>query len=384
LFHTQLHRVAFQRQDLLAYERVNKQLARRLVSLLKAEDLIWAHDYHLIRLASELRRLKVHQPIGFFLHIPFPPYEILRTLPGHEDLLRCLCAYDLLGFQTGLDLNAFLHAAEQGLGARIHPDGAVSLGGARTYAGVFPIGIDVGEVMSQAARGRNAMYGQRLLRSLVNRKLITGVDRLDYSKGLVERFRAYERLLEHHSDYHGHVVFMQIAEPSRADVPEYQAIRRTLEALAGEINGRYSNYDWVPLRYLNKGFARSTVLGFLALSRIGLITSLRDGMNLVAKEFIAAQDSTDPGALVLSKLAGAACELKDAILVNPYETDDVAEGIARAIEMPINERRRRWKNAMDVLRKQDITAWRRGFINMLRDCATDKANRLAQPVERIR
>lgn len=373
LFHLQLHRVEFERQDLSAYERVNEEFAKRLVSLLDAEDIIWVHDYHFIRMASELRRFGVSQPIGFFLHIPFPPYDVLRTLPGHEDLLRCLCAYDLLGFQTELDLKAFLHAAEDGLGARIDPDGAVSLRGARTYTGVFPIGIDVNEAMTQAAKGRNAVYGQRLLRSLVSRTLITGVDRLDYSKGLVERFRAYGRLLERYSDYHGHIVFMQIAEPSRADVPEYQALRRTLEALAGEINGRYSDYDWVPLRYINKGFARSTVLGFLALSRVGLITSLRDGMNLVAKEFIAAQDPGDPGALVLSKLAGAARELKDAILVNPYEIDDVAEGIARAIEMPMSERRRRWENSMRVLRRNDITAWRRGFINMLRDCAADKA-----------
>ncbi|MGH8659226.1 MAG: alpha,alpha-trehalose-phosphate synthase (UDP-forming), partial [Gammaproteobacteria bacterium] len=371
LFHTQLHRVEFQRQDLLAYERVNKQLARRLTSLLKAEDIIWAHDYHLIPLASELRRLKVHQPIGFFLHIPFPPYEVLRTLPGHEDLLRWLCAYDLLGFQTELDLKAFLHAAEDGLGARIHP-GAVSLHGARTHTGVFPIGIDVEEVMNQAARGRTAIYGRRLLRSLSSRTLITGVDRLDYTKGLVERFRAYERLLERYPHYHGQVVFMQIAEPSRADVLQYQELRRSLEALAGEINGRYSDYDWVPLRYVNKGFARSTVLGFLALSGVGLITSLQDGMNLVAKEFTAAQDPGDPGALVLSKFAGAARELKDALLVNPYDIENVAESIAKAIEMPMTERRRRWESNMQVLRKHDITAWRRGFINMLRDCAADK------------
>ncbi|MGH8582594.1 MAG: alpha,alpha-trehalose-phosphate synthase (UDP-forming), partial [Gammaproteobacteria bacterium] len=181
LFHTQLHRVDFQRQDLGAYERVNKQFAKRLVSLLAAEDIMWVHDYHFIRLASELRRFGVSQPIGFFLHIPFPPYDVLRTLPGHEDLLRCLCAYDLLGFQTELDRKAFLHAAEDGLGARIDPDGAVSLRGARTYTGVFPIGIDVDEVMTQAAKGRNAVYGQRLLGSLVSRTLITGVDRLDYS-----------------------------------------------------------------------------------------------------------------------------------------------------------------------------------------------------------
>jgi trehalose 6-phosphate synthase len=372
LFHTQLHRVEFQRQDLAAYLRVNRQLARRLASLLKAEDIIWAHDYHLIPLAAELRRLQVHKPVGFFLHVPFPPYEVLRTRPGHEDLLRWLCTYNLLGFQTDLDLKAFLQAAEEGLGAKILPDGAVSLHVARTYTGVFPIGIDVEEVTSQAARGRNAISGRRLLRSVVSRKLITGVDRLDYTKGLLERFRAYERLLELYPHYHRYVVFMQIAEPSRADVPQYQALRRSLEALAGEINGRHSDYDWVPLRYINKGFARSTVLGFLALSGIALVTSLRDGMNLVAKEFVAAQTPSDPGALVLSKFAGAARELKDAILVNPYDTENMAEGIAKALEMSLNERRRRWQANMHVLRKHDVAAWRQGFINMLRECASEK------------
>ncbi|MGH8605726.1 MAG: alpha,alpha-trehalose-phosphate synthase (UDP-forming) [Gammaproteobacteria bacterium] len=204
--------------------------------------------------------------------------------------------------------------------------------------------------------------------------LITGVDRLDYTKGLEERFRAYQRLLELHPHYHRHVVFMQIAEPSRADVPQYEALRRSLEALAGEINGRYSDDDWVPLRYINKGFARSIVLGFLALSGVGLITSLRDGMNLVAKEFTAAQDPGDPGALVLSKFAGAARELKGAILVNPYDIESMAEGIAKAIEMPLTERRRRWESNMQVLKKNDITAWRRGFINMLKDCSADKVD----------
>lgn len=376
LFHTQLHRVEFQRQDLAGYERVNKQFARRLVPLLKGEDIIWVHDYHFIRMGCELRRLKVSQPLGFFLHIPFPPYEVLRTLPGHEGLLRCLCAYDLLGFQTELDRKAFLYSVEEALGAKIHADGVVSLSGARIYSGVFPIGIDVEEVMSQAARGRQAPYGRRLIRSLANRTLITGVDRLDYSKGLVERFHAYQRLLDLHSAYHRNVVFMQIAEPSRGDVPDYQAIQHTLEALTGEINGRFSDYDWVPLRYINKGFARATVLGFLALSRVGLITSLRDGMNLVAKEYVAAQDPAEPGVLVLSQFAGAARELKDALLVNPYDIDDVVEGIARAIEMPMSERRRRWKNNMQLLRQNDITAWRCRFINMLRECAIDKPNPL--------
>jgi trehalose 6-phosphate synthase len=230
---------------------------------------------------------------------------------------------------------------------------------------VFPIGINVEQVTEQAATGRESRRGQRLLQSLESRKQIIGVDRLDYSKGLIQRFHAYRRMLERYPDLRGNVVFTQIAQPSRSDVPEYQEIRQQLDAAAGEIIGRYADYNWTPIRYLGRSFARPRVLGFLAISRVALITPLRDGMNLVAKEYVAAQDPDNPGVLILSRLAGAAEELDGALLVNPYDIDGVAERLAGALAMSLEERQDRWRRMMTQIRKYDIHAWREAFLGSL-------------------
>ncbi|MEE9249916.1 MAG: trehalose-6-phosphate synthase, partial [Alphaproteobacteria bacterium] len=206
----------------------------------------------------------------------------------------------------------------------------------------------------------------RLEESLAGRRLIVGVDRLDYSKGLVERFHSFERMLERYPDLRNRVTMMQIAPPSRSDVAEYLEIRRTLETSAGHINGRFAEFDWVPLRYLNKSFSQRALMGFFRSSHVGLVTPLRDGMNLVAKEYVAAQDPKDPGVLVLSRFAGAAEELKSALIVNPYDADEVAEALHRALEMPLEERRQRWRSAMEVLEHNDVSAWRDHFVEALR------------------
>jgi trehalose 6-phosphate synthase len=370
LFHYRAGLVDFRRQHLEGYLRVNRSFAANLAPMLQPSDLVWVHDYHLIPLGSELRRLGVDQPLGFFLHTPFPPTELLRILPNHRELVRALCDYDLIGFQTSGDLFAFRDYL-------VREAKAVDLGGGRirafdrvVQARVFPIGIDVDFVASQAAAGAGSRQMRRLLESLSDRALIIGVDRLDYSKGLLARFEAFEQLIESFPDTRGRVTFMQIAPPSRSEVPEYLEIRRSLEAAAGHINGRFAEFDWTPLRYLNKTFNQRTLAGFFRTSRIGLVTPLRDGMNLVAKEYVASQDPADPGALVLSCFAGAASELGEALIVNPFDRTAITEAMQRGLVMPLGERQERWRAMMTTLRRNDITSWRENFMRCLGEIAT--------------
>jgi trehalose 6-phosphate synthase len=369
LFHYRPDLVGFQRGDLAGYMRVNRQFAAHLSPLLQADDLVWVHDYHFLPLGEELRRLGVEQPIGFFLHTPFPAAEVYRLLPNHAQLMRALCAYDLVGFQTRTDLEGFTDYLQRRAGATIAADGIITVYDRRLRAGVFPIGIDVDTIADQATQSVGSRHIKRLGSSLRDRNLVLGVDRLDYSKGLPQRFEAFERLIEMFPETRGHVVFMQIAPPTRSDVPEYLQIRRSLEAAAGHINGRFAEFDWTPLRYLNKSFNQRTLCGFLRAARIGMVTPMRDGMNLVAKEYVASQDPENPGVLVLSSFAGAAGELRDALLVNPYDVDGMAEAMQEALIMPPDERRERWQAMMSILRRNDITAWRENFVRTLAETA---------------
>ncbi|MEE8320887.1 MAG: alpha,alpha-trehalose-phosphate synthase (UDP-forming) [Gammaproteobacteria bacterium] len=366
LFHTLVHEFNYKREFKEGYRRVNTMFARKLVRLLDPSDIIWIHDYHLIPLAHELRKAGIKQPMGFFLHIPFPPLEVLRILPGYEFLLQNLCEYDLLGFQADNDKHSFINCIENTCPEMSHRKGLVSAWNKKLRVGTFPIGISVDEVVKMATHGRTSVQNKRLKAAMLGtRQLIIGVERLDYSKGLVQRFRAFERLLERYPDNRGKIEFLQVAAPSRTDVPQYQEIRSELYAVAGKINGRFSEYDWTPLHYLNKAFTRATVMGFLSISRIGLVTPLRDGMNLVAKEFIAAQDPEDPGVLVLSCLAGAANEMEDALIVNPYDIDEVAEALETGMNMPLKERTRRWRNMMEILHNNNISHWAKSFLDAL-------------------
>lgn len=365
LFHYRLDLADFNRRNLLGYQRVNQLLASRLLPLLRKDDIVWVHDYHLIPMAEALRHAGCKQRMGFFLHIPWPAMEVLLALPNHLEIVRSLSVYDLVGFQTDRDLRAFLDYVEQEAGGKVGRDGWVTLFGRRFKAQAFPIGIDTETVRSAAVESVRSRQTQRLDRSLIGRDLITGVDRLDYSKGLVLRLEAYEHLLTSYPANRGAVTLLQIAPPSRSDVPEYVEIRQELEATAGRINGTFAEFDWNPIRYLNKGFARSTLSGFYRLSRVGLVTPLRDGMNLVAKEFVAAQDPDDPGVLVLSRFAGAARELDGALIVNPYDIEGVAEAMQTALSMRLSERKRRWKSMFRYLSKHDVHAWREDFIKTL-------------------
>ncbi|MCC5867132.1 MAG: alpha,alpha-trehalose-phosphate synthase (UDP-forming) [Gammaproteobacteria bacterium] len=367
LFHFLLGFFKYDRHNFESYLRVNALFARKLKPLLEPTDVIWIHDYHLIPLAAELRRAGVTQPIGFFLHVPFPGYDVLRALPVHEHLLRCLCAYDVVGFHTQRDLRSFQECiAQPGIGGHILSDGRIRAGGRMFRADVFPIGIEVEDCGSLAHAHRDNPEVKLLRDSLMGRRMIIGVDRLDYSKGLPERFHAYERLLQHYPDNRRNVVLLQIAPPTRTGIRTYNEIREELEGIAGRINGRYAQIDWVPVRYLNRGYDRGMLMAMYREARVGLVTPVRDGMNLVAKEYVAAQDPDDPGVLVLSTLAGAAFELEQAVLVNPYDTDGVAAGIQTALEMSLAERRERHSAMIATLQRNDINAWRSRFIEALR------------------
>jgi trehalose 6-phosphate synthase len=366
LFHYMPSRFRFRPQEWAAYEQVNRQFAQTLLPLLKDDDCIWVHDYHLIPLARYLRELGVRAPIGFFLHIPFPYIEVLRVLPTYAELMRDLATYDLVGMQTDSDMNCFLSAVAAVFGDRAVVDDRVTVGNHSARCGVFPIGVDVDAIQKTVAASHRSEPVRRMVDSLQGRKLVIGVDRLDYSKGLVERFAAYEQFLETYPDNCGRITYLQIAPLSRKDVQSYAEIRRKLEQAAGRTNGRFAETDWTPIRYLNRNYPHDVLMGFLRAAQVALVTPLRDGMNLVAKEYLAAQDEEDPGVLVLSNLAGAARELTAALLINPYDPQALGHALQTALTMSLGERRERHQQLIRTLREHSITAWASDFLSALR------------------
>ncbi|MDG2516858.1 alpha,alpha-trehalose-phosphate synthase (UDP-forming) [Lysobacter soli] len=368
LLHFRVDLVDYSRITYAAYRRVNALFAEKLAPLLRDDDIVWIHDYHLIPMAKLLRELGVKCRLGFFLHVPMPSSDLLAALPQHERLFEGLSSYDLIGFQTERDLERFQDYVRLFGRGRVISHGVLETHkGKRLRAGAFPISIDTAQIEEQARAAASKVGVKRLATSLSGRELAIGVDRLDYSKGLPERFRSFGRFLKRHPEHRGKLTFLQIAPVSRGEVLEYQKLRSELEQLSGHINGAHAEPDWTPVRYVNRNYPHPTLTGFYRLSRIGLVTPLRDGMNLVAKEYVAAQDPKDPGVLVLSTFAGAARELGAALLVNPYDMDGVADALATAMEMPLEERRERYETMMAVLRENDITAWRRKYLAALRE-----------------
>jgi trehalose 6-phosphate synthase len=362
VLHYQIGLGHFERREFEGYRRVNDLFAAALAPLLRPDDLVWVHDYHLLCLASALRACGVTNRIGLFLHTPFPAPGVFMTIPSHATLIRAMCDYDLVGFQTAPDRGAFVDYVVRHAGAAAaDADGAtISAFGRTLRTGVYPIGVHVHEVRAQAETPVNRRQATRMRASLMER-LILSVDRLDYSKGLRQRFAAFERFLAEFPAQHGLVTFMQIAPPSRSDIDTYQRIRRELEGEAGRINGRFAEVDWVPLRYLNRSFPRNVLMPLYAEAQACLVTPLRDGMNLVAKEYVAAQDPEDPGVLILSEFAGAARELDAALLVNPYDEAGMAQAMDRALSMPVQERQERHQAMLTVMRANSLEQWRDRF-----------------------
>jgi trehalose 6-phosphate synthase len=374
LCHYRVDLASFEPENYATYRRVNRRFAEALEPLLRPDDLVWVHDYHLIPLATELRALGCRQRLGFFLHIPFPAAQVFATLPCHDELGRDLAGYDVLGFHTRTDVRQFADHQTRELGAKLveggGEEGVLSGEGGRRYRAIAcPIGVDVAEVerLGRSAEARRQAAGLR--EGLHGGKLVVGVDRLDYTKGIPQRLRAFEAMLRDRPEYakDRSVTFLQISAPSREEVPEYQTLRRSIERLAGHINGRFGDHDWTPLRYVNKTYNRRALAGFFALSSACLLTPLRDGLNLVAEEYVVVQDPADPGVLVLSRFAGAAEVLDGALNVNPHDVAGTAAALARALDMPLAERQERHVALMAAIRANDITAWRKRFLAALGD-----------------
>jgi trehalose 6-phosphate synthase len=371
LFHHRVDLTAYERSFGEGYERTNARFAEVLAPLIRPDDVVWIHDYHMIPLARDLRRLGVRNRIGFFLHTPWPARQLLVTLPYHRRLVESMFDYDLLGFHTRewLDLFRDYVASEPGVDGRLLPNDGLEAFGKTVQAGVFPIGIDVAGFEQARNSPLGARTYDRMMASTAFRKLIVGVDRLDYSKGLEQRLLGYEQFLESHPDLRSQVLLLQVTPISRDEVDAYQDIRGRLDALAGRINGEYAEMDWQPIRYLNRTYRRDQLAGIYRAARVGLVTPLRDGMNLVAKEFVAAQHPEDPGVLILSRFAGAAEQMGEALLVNPFSREELSDAIQRALTLPLAERRRKWESLMQVVRDTDVSVWRDDFVATLRSVA---------------
>jgi trehalose 6-phosphate synthase len=325
--------------------------------MLRRDDVVWVHDYHLMPFATELRRLGALNRIGFYLHIPFPPSQTFMAIPEHEQLAQGLAAYDLIGLQTKADVSNFVDYVANGVFGSIVPDGRIRVFDRLVRVASFPIGIDASD-FAKAKRKGDLVQGRGMSR-------IIGVDRLDYTKGLPQKFRAFGRFLEKHPQYRREVVLTQIAPPTRENVGAYLDIRQQLESLAGSINGRFGELDWVPIHYIHRPSPRRRLGDIYRSSRIGMVTPLRDGMNLVAKEYVAAQDPEDPGVLILSRFAGAAEEMREALIVNPYSIDATADVIRVALEMSMAERRSRHGALIADIEKNNIAAWCQSFLSAL-------------------
>lgn len=366
LLHFRIDLTHFNHEHLDAYRRVNLQFAQKLKPLLKSDDLIWVHDFHLFPLASELRKRGARQKIGFFLHTPFPPTEILCTLPRHDWIVRSLFDYDLIGFQTQDDLDRFLDHIRR-VAKGVVEGNRVRAFGREVRAMTFPIGIDVEQFHRFAFSQPGEREFTRMRTALGERYQIIGVDRLDYSKGLLRRMAAFDEYLETHTSTHGKVIYLQVAPVSRGWLKPYREFRLDLEHAAAHVNGRYGRFDWTPVHYLSRALPRRTLAGLYRASRIALVTPVRDGMNLVAKEYVAAQDRRDPGVLILSQFAGAARQMTDALLVNPFDTTQMAQALHQAHQMSLRERQKRHAALMKSLRDYDVNRWRSEFIAALEE-----------------
>ncbi|MEJ8572931.1 alpha,alpha-trehalose-phosphate synthase (UDP-forming) [Microbaculum marinum] len=373
IFHYRLDLAHFDRELERGYWNVNNRFATRLFPLLEDDDVIWVHDYHFLALGSKLRTMGANQPIGFFLHIPFPVPEVFTALPNHEALARAMLAYDVVGFQTRRDANAFIRFFVEEYGAQVTEDGLLTVQGRTIKVGAFPIGIDTDTFRQFSLSPEANRQGKRLKTLPGDRCYVIGVDRIDYTKGLVERFRAFSKLLENYPENRNHVSLIQVAPTSRDELDAYIEIRQELEQITGNVNGRFSDLDWTPIRLTTRPLRRRSLAGLYRACRVGLVTPVRDGMNLVAKEYVAAQSEVDPGVLVLSRFAGAAESLDAAIIVNPYDVEDTAEGIQRAVIMPLDERRDRWRQLFSKVQGEDIEAWYSNFLGALRATARKAA-----------
>jgi trehalose 6-phosphate synthase/phosphatase len=360
LLHYNLNRLPMNAEGWTTYKRVNQRFADAVVAQYRPGDLIWIHDYHLALVPDMVRRQLPDAAIGFFLHVPFPSAEVFRLLPWRRELLEGILGASVVGFHTVSYVLHFLTSAANVLGCETR-QGRVRFEGRTIRVGTFPMGIDAAGFEELASRPGTVAEAEKLRDSAGGAALIVSVDRLDYTKGIPRRLLAFERLLERYPRLRGRVSFLQVAAPSRQDVGEYQQFRRGVDEIVGRVNGRFALLGHVPIHYISQTLPADRLAAIYRAGDVALITPLRDGMNLVAKEFVAARPDGD-GVLVLSEFAGAAAELTDALLVNPYDLDSVAATIKRALEMPEDERRDRMCRLRERVKTQNVDRWARDFV----------------------
>ena len=365
IFHSFPDKATFSHDSYRVYRNVNRKYAAALMDLLRPGDLVWVHDFHLFPLGLELRKLGWTGKIGFFLHIPFPPSEIFGIMPWARELLTCLFDYDLVGLQTPKYLHDLQESLVDELGAVIDGDTAHHQGRTMEVRS-FPVGADA-QAFQEMAVSQVPSRVSRFLEDLPkDRQLLLGVDRLDYTKGIVQRMQAMEQLLDDHPELRGHVTLVQISAPSRVTIPEYTRERERLDSLVGTINGKFGEVHWLPIHTLHRPYSQQDLALLYREADACLVTPLRDGMNLVAKEFVASQTS-DPGVLVLSRFCGAAESMHEALMVNPYDFQETASAIYRALTMPGPERQRRWKALFEDVSSHTAHDWCYSFLAALDD-----------------
>jgi trehalose 6-phosphate synthase len=367
LFHDMHSLCNFRPEYWRTYLNVNRKYADVVAANSNARDFVWVHDYHLMHVASELRRLGSRARLGFFLHIPFPPLDIFVKLPWRFPLLRALLEYDMIGFQTLRDRRNFLQCVRTLVKeARVRGSGqvlVVDVNGHEVRFGSFPISIDYNAFVRNASQPEVTGKVAELKALLPNRQLVLGVDRLDYTKGIPDRLEAFCNALQRYPDLHERITLIQVVVPSRVDIPQYHELKTRIERLVGEINGQFTRPGgWVPIHYVYRSLARVDLLAYYQTAQIALVTPLKDGMNLVAKEFCACSIEEDC-VLILSEFAGAAAQLqRGALLVNPYDIEGMADAIHHAFVMPARERTARMRRMRRSIREQDIFWWIDSFL----------------------
>ena len=362
LFHNMSDHCNFVTDYYEAFKKVNQKFAQTVMDELIENDFIWIHDYHLINTGKELRENGVKNTIAFFLHIPFPPAETFNRMPNRLDIVNAILSYDLVGFQTQTDKKNFLEVVasliddavidqkEQGIVKIVTHKGECKVG-------AFPISIDYDEFCNQAMSEEVTIMTNEIKEGYLGKKIMLGLDRLDYTKGIPQRLRAYRRLLEMNPSLHRKVKLLQVMIPSREDIAKYSDLKSEIEEIVGEINGKFSQLGWIPIQYFYKSLSRVELLSYYRMSDIALVTPLKDGMNLVAKEYCVSNIDKD-GVLILSEFAGAKQQFKDdALLVNPFDEESVVDTIKKALSMETKEKQRRMENMQENVRKFDIYWW---------------------------
>ncbi len=348
------------------YQKVNSIFAQNILQSTTEEDYVWVHDYHLMCVAREMRRQEQGRNCGFFLHIPFPGPEIFLKLPWRREILRAMLDFELLGFQTREDVLNFIHCLEC-LCSSIHLEETDSMfqvkcGPYQVKVGCFPISVDFDEFATSASSKEVSSRSAKLSLLHPDQQIILGVDRLDYTKGIPQRLEALRKALLRFPDLRGKIALVQVVVPSREEVHEYQLLKEHIERLVGEINGQFTEPGWIPIHYLYRSLSRQELVSFYLASDIALVTPLRDGMNLVAKEFCVCNYQED-GVLILSEFAGAASQLhRDAILVNPYDVNGIAEAVRRGFYMHSSERQARMQGLRSIIQEYDIHFWLTSFM----------------------